>query len=290
MWILFTFLAAFMQAWRNAFQSKLSKEVSVAGVTLARFIWAGPIAACYLYGLHQFQPTALPNFSGAFLGFVIGAASMQILATGLMVKLFKMQNYAIGAGLAKSEALVAAILGVLFFGTQLSVLGWIGVTVGGIAVMLLSSKQGFKHLSLKTVLLGLACGSSFALTSLWVREASLTLQGPFTHRAAWVLLWVIGLQTIVLIGYLLAKDKSTLTALWQRPKLTLAISVTSCIGSIGWFSAMSLQAVPYVKTLGQIEIFFTLMIAVFWLKDKVKINDVAGLVLIAIAAVLVMWS
>jgi uncharacterized membrane protein len=53
---------------------------------------------------------------------------------------------------------------------------------------------------------------------------------------------------------------------------------------------MSLQAVPYVKTLGQIEVFFTLMIAVFWLKDKVKINDVAGLILIAIAAVLVMWS
>tara|TARA_R110002050_G_scaffold176567_1_gene309545 strand:+ start:5665 stop:6528 length:864 start_codon:yes stop_codon:yes gene_type:complete len=287
---MFTFLAAFMQAWRNAFQSKLSKEVSVAGVTLARFIWAGPIAACYLYGLHQYQPSALPEFTGTFWGFVIGASSMQILATGLMVKLFKMQNFAIGAGLAKSEALVAAILGVLFFGTQLSLLGWIGVVIGGLAIMLLSSKQGFKQLSVKTVLLGLACGSAFALTSLWVREASLTLQGPFTHRAAWVLLWVIGLQTIVLIGYLLAKDKSTLVALWQRPTLTLSISITSCIGSIGWFSAMSLQAVPYVKTLGQIEVFFTLMIAVFWLKDKVKINDVAGLILIAIAAVLVMWS
>ncbi|MBO1894315.1 MULTISPECIES: DMT family transporter [unclassified Shewanella] len=290
MWIMFTFLAAFMQAWRNAFQSKLSKEVSVAGVTLARFIWAGPIAACYLYGLHQYQPSALPEFTRTFWGFVIGASSMQILATGLMVKLFKMQNFAIGAGLAKSEALVAAILGVLFFGTQLSLLGWIGVVIGGLAIMLLSSKQGFKQLSVKTVLLGLACGSAFALTSLWVREASLTLQGPFTHRAAWVLLWVIGLQTIVLIGYLLAKDKSTLAALWQRPTLTLSISITSCIGSIGWFSAMSLQAVPYVKTLGQIEVFFTLMIAVFWLKDKVKINDVAGLILIAIAAVLVMWS
>lgn len=290
MWIMFTFLAAFMQAWRNAFQSKLSKDVSVAGVTLARFIWAGPIAAVYLFSLHQYSPTAIPTFTASFWGFVIGASSMQILATGLMVKLFKMQNYAIGAGLAKSEALVAAILGVIFFGTQLSILGWIGVVIGGLAVMLLSSKQGFKQLSLKTVLLGLACGSAFALTSLWVREASLTLQGPFMHRAAWVLLWVIGLQTIVLIGYLLAKDKSTLAALWQRPKLTLAISVSSCIGSIGWFSAMSLQAVPYVKTLGQVEVFFTLIIATFWLKQKVKINDVAGLLLIAIAAILVMWS
>ncbi|TMN89214.1 multidrug transporter, partial [Pseudoalteromonas sp. S558] len=37
-WIFFTFLAAFMQAWRNALQSKLNNDMSVAGV--------------YLYGLY----------------------------------------------------------------------------------------------------------------------------------------------------------------------------------------------------------------------------------------------
>ena len=48
LWIFFTLFAAFMQSWRNAFQSFLSKEVKVAGVTLARFIWASPLAAIYL--------------------------------------------------------------------------------------------------------------------------------------------------------------------------------------------------------------------------------------------------
>ena len=52
MWIAFTVLAAFMQAWRNAFQSQLSQEVNIAGVTLARFIWAGPIALFYLFSLY----------------------------------------------------------------------------------------------------------------------------------------------------------------------------------------------------------------------------------------------
>ncbi|UJF23480.1 DMT family transporter [Shewanella sp. OMA3-2] len=290
MWIAFTVLAAFMQAWRNAFQSQLSQDVNIAGVTLARFIWAGPIAGVYLLSLYQWQPTHIPDFNLDFIQFVIGASLMQILATGLMVKLFKMQNFAVGAGLAKSEALVAAILGVFFFGTQLSLLGWLGVMVGGIAIMLLSAKQGFKQLSIKTVLLGLACGSAFALTSLWVREASLQLDAPFPHAAAWVLLAVISLQTVLLVGYLLTYDKATLIDLFKRPKLTLLISVTSCIGSIGWFTAMSLQAVPYVKTLGQIEVFFMMLIASFWLKQKVKINDMLGLLLIAIAAVLVMWS
>uniref|UniRef100_UPI004048BB9D multidrug transporter n=1 Tax=Shewanella baltica TaxID=62322 RepID=UPI004048BB9D len=290
MWILLTLLAAFMQAWRNAFQSQLSKEVSVAGVTLARFIWAGPIAAVYLVGLYLWQDVGIPDFSGRFIGFILGASAMQILATGLMVKLFKLQNFAIGAGLAKSEAVVAAILGTVFFGTHLSPLGWSGVLLGGVAIFLMSAKQGLRSLSLNTVLIGLACGTSFALTSLWVREASLCLNIGFPHSAAWVLLFVISLQTLVLVSYLLLKDKSTLAALWQRPKLTLLTSTASCLGSIGWFSAMSLQAVPYVKTLGQVEVFFMILIATFWLKEKVKIKDMLGLVLIAMAAILVMWE
>jgi len=290
MWILLTLLAAFMQAWRNAFQSQLSKEVSVAGVTLARFIWAGPIAAVYLVGLYLWQNVGVPDFSGRFIGFILGASAMQILATGLMVKLFKQQNFAIGAGLAKSEAVVAAILGTVFFGTHLSPLGWSGVLLGGVAIFLMSAKQGLRSLSLNTVLIGLACGTSFALTSLWVREASLCLNIGFPHSAAWVLLFVISLQTLVLVSYLLLKDKSTLAALWQRPKLTLLTSTASCLGSIGWFSAMSLQAVPYVKTLGQVEVFFMILIATFWLKEKVQIKDMLGLVLIAVAAILVMWE
>ena len=293
-WIFFTLLAAFMQAWRNAFQSQLSIDVKVAGVTLARFIWASPIAALYLAALYWLQPVesalTLDAFSPSFWSYVIGASLMQIFATGLMVQLFKMRDFAIGAGLAKSEAIVAAILGVLFFGTHLSPLGWLGVIIGAVAVFMMSTSQGIKNLSPATLLIGLCCGSAFALTSLWVREASLCLTLPFPHRAAWVLLWVIGIQTFLLTLYLLIRDLSTLRALWHRPRLTLLISFTSCIGSIGWFSAMSLQAVPYVKTLGQIEIFFTILISVLFLKQGVKVKDMLALVLIALAAVLVMWS
>ena len=172
MWVLFTFIAAFMQAWRNAFQSKLSQQAKVAGVTLSRFIWAGPIAVLYLAGLYYYQPVQLPEFNQVFFLYVIGASVMQIFATGIMVKLFQLKNFAIGAGLAKSEALVAAVLGTLFFGSQLSLLGWSGVLLGGIAIVLMSSRHGIKELSLSTALLGLLCGTGFALTSLWIREAS----------------------------------------------------------------------------------------------------------------------
>ncbi|WP_447017561.1 EamA family transporter [Shewanella algae] len=252
--------------------------------------YAGPLAAVYLLSLYAWQDAGLPQLGHGALQYIIGAALAQILATALMVKLFQLQNFAVGAGLAKSEALVAAVLGSLFFGTALTVTGWLGVLVGTVAVFLLSTHGGLKGLSFKTLLLGLGCGSAFALTSLWVREASLVLGLPFPHRAAWVPLLVILLQTLLLLAWLLIKDKETLKKLWHRPRLTLAISISSCLGSIGWFSAMSLTAVPYVKTLGQVEVFFMMLISSLWLKQRIKVKDMGGLVLIALAAVLVLWG
>lgn len=66
-------------------------------------------------------------------------------------------------------------------------------------------------------------------------------------------------------------------------------SVSSCLGSIGWFSAMSLQAVPYVKRLASGDLF-TMLISIFWLGQKVRIKDGFGLILVALAAILVMWT
>jgi drug/metabolite transporter (DMT)-like permease len=288
-WIFFTILAAFCQAWRNALQSKLSQHASVAGVTLARFLVAGPIAATYLWVLYQINPAQPLTPSASFWFYVLGASVMQIVATGLMVVLFKQQNYAAGAGLAKSEAIAAAILGVCFFGSSLSLLGWLGVVIGAIAVLLLSGFS-LQKWDLRTALLGLASGTAFAITSLWVREASLASHLPFPHSAAWVLVIVISIQTVLLSLYLCIKEKQTWLNLWQHRRITMSVSIMSCIGSIGWFSAMSLEHVAYVKTLGQIEVFFMLAISAWWLKQPTKRQDTIGLVLIAIAATLVMMT
>lgn len=289
-WVWFTLLAAFSQSWRNAFQSRLSATMPTAAVTLARFLWASPLALVYLSLLYWFEPTRPPTFTFQSYGYLVGASVMQIAATALMVLLFKQKNFAVGAGLAKCEAPVSAFLGVLFFGTSLTTFGWGGVFIGATAILILSCPNGLRSISLKTALLGLSCSTAFALTSLWVREASLTLQLPFLHSAAWVLFIVVVLQTVMLAGYLVFNDISALKNMFYKPKLVVMTSIASFIGSVGWFSAMSMQAVPYVKTLGQVEVFFTMLISVFWLNESVKRKDALALVLIAIAAVLVMWQ
>ena len=290
LWIPFTLLAAFMQAIRNALQKHLSKDVPVMGATLARFLYAGPLALLYLLGLYQWQDYAIPQFSAWFMLCVLGASAMQILATILMVMLFRLKNYAIGVGLAKSEAILAAIVAVVFFGADISPLGWVGVFIGAVAVFLLTGARSIRSLSVQTLALGVGSGLAFALTSLWAREASLSLSLPFLPAAAWVLFFVISTQTFVLLLYLALNDSTTLIKLWQRPKLTLATSFTSCLGSLGWFTAMSLEAVAYVKTLGQIEVLFTLLISVVVLKEKLQRQDLLGLTLIVLAAVLVMLA
>ncbi len=288
-WVLFSCLAAFSQALRNAFQSQLSKQLNIIAVTLSRFLWAWPLAIIYLIFLYYWQPSELPTFSTRFYFLIFGAALMQSLATSLMVLLFKQKNYAIGAGLAKCEAPAAAIIGFFFFDTILSPLGWLGVLIGGVAVLLLSSTSGTKTLSPQICLTGLACSSVFALTSLWAREASLTLTLPFLHRGAWIVLFLVSIQSTFLAIYLALKDRNTLIYMLKVPRLVIMTSVASFVGSIGWFTAMTLKEVPYVKTVGQIEILFMVLISYFWLKEKLRSIDLIALALIVVAAILVIW-
>jgi drug/metabolite transporter (DMT)-like permease len=289
-WVFLTLSAVVLQTFRNALQSKLSANMSTSGVTLARFLFAPPIALIYLLLLYNFSHQAIPEFSLKFISLILLAAILQIVATSLMVILFKQKNFSVGAGLAKSEALVAAVLGVLFFGSQLSLFGWIGILIGAAAIFVLSGGGRKGQLSLKTVSIGLACGTCFALTSLFVRQASQLLDVPFPHNAAWVLLWVLCIQTILLVSYIAIKNSSTFVALKNNAKMTLMTSVISCFGTICWFSAMSLQHVAYVKTLGQVEVLLTILLATFWLKNKVCKHEIIGLLLIIVAATLVMWA
>ena len=285
-------MAAFMQAWRNAFQKQLSTTVDVYGVTLARFIFALPLALLYISCLYHFQPvTDSVHFNLRFAIYVLIAALSQIAATALMVQLFKQKNYAIGVGLAKSEAVLAAIIAVVFLSDHLSLLGWFGVAVGGFAVFLMSKGRDFSDFSVPTLCIGIGSGLCFAITSLLVREASLELDNlPFIHRAAWVLLMVIGTQCFLLLMYLGIFRRATLWAMWQRIGLTFRVSLCSFLASLGWFSAMSIQSVPIVKTLGQVEIIFSMLISAYFFKEKLARAEHLGIVLVVIAAFLVIWA
>ncbi len=140
-------------------------------------------------------------------------------------------------------------------------------------------------------MIGLGSGLCFAITSLLVREASLELDMlPFLHRAAWVLCILISFQCVIMLLYLGLFSRKTLYHMRQRVGLTFKVSVCSFLASLGWFSAMSMQTVALVKTLGQIEILFSLLISVFFFKEKLARSDHMGLFLVILAAMMVIWA
>ncbi|WP_027350440.1 EamA family transporter [Halotalea alkalilenta] len=289
LWSLFTLIAAFSQALRNAQQKRLSVEIDALGVTLARFLWAPPLAFGYLGLLYVLDPAPLPGFG---LGFILPASAgalAQIIATLLMVRLFQRRSYTAGVGLAKSEALFAALLGVAFFAAQLGVVGWLGVAVGAVAVWLLKGRSAPGDLDLTTLALGLGSGVCFALTTLLVRQATLTLDAPFMQAAAWALVWNVCLQVVVLVVWLAIRSPSTIGKLLARPRAVFGVSLSSSLASLCWFSALTLQDAALVKTLGQVEVLFTLLLSRHWLRERVGGRERLGLLLVALGALLVLW-
>jgi len=52
------------------------------------------------------------------------------------------------------------------------------------------------------------------------------------------------------------------------------------LGSLGWFTAFALQTAAYVKALGQVELVFTFLFSVFWLRERSSPKEIGGIALI----------
>ncbi len=61
-------------------------------------------------------------------------------------------------------------------------------------------------------------------------------------------------------------------------------------GSVGWFTAMSLQNPAIVKTLGQVEFVVTLLITYFYFNEKISLKEYVGIVLVALSVLLLIFA
>jgi len=73
-------------------------------------------------------------------------------------------------------------------------------------------------------------------------------------------------------------------------RLCTFVGVTSVLGSIGWFTAMTLQYPALVKALGQIEFIFALVLTGRVFKEKNTTRELLGMFLIVASVVILMLS
>ena len=144
LWIPVTVFAAFVQNIRSAAQKHLTSELTTISVTMVRFLFGLPFGLLYVWCLHNRTAESFPEISGSFWALTAVAGASQIIATALLVYLFSLRNFAVGTAYARTEAILTAILGVLFFGESIVLYGWGAILICVVGVILITvAKTGF---------------------------------------------------------------------------------------------------------------------------------------------------
>jgi drug/metabolite transporter (DMT)-like permease len=291
-WILFTLLAALMQSLRTAAQKHLSSRMSAMGATYVRYLFGLPWVIAYL-GWQGGGIVHLKNLSPLTWWWILLGGVLQIVGTWALVKVFSRRNFAIGSTFSKTEALQTAIIGALFLSIPLSISGWISVLIGvvGIAILILP-KNAFHWPSWFTPVtgLGLLCGFCFAVSALAVYQSSQLTGLPPLLSAALVLFGMVGIQFLLVTCWLLMFERGSFISVIRHWQWSLFVGLCSAIGSVGWFTAMSLQNPALVRTLGQIEFLFSLFLTWYLFGERIRKNEWIGAVFIIFSVMVLLLA
>ncbi len=288
LWIPITVAAAFLQNLRSAAQKHLKAVMGTTGATFVRFGFGFPFAFLFVAILHLAVGYPLPTVNAEFFIWAIIGGLGQIAATFLLIHLFSFRNFAVGTAYSRTEPAQAALFGLLFLGERASLGTILAISISVVGVMLISVAHvalSFRAMLASTLsrnaLIGLASGTAFGVSAVAYRAASLALGGPnFMMQAAVTLVFVICFQTVIMLFWMIWKDRAEIDRIGRAWKVSLFTGLVGSSASFGWFMAMTLQQAAVVKSLAQIELLFTFAATVFFFKERINRLEVAGCALI----------
>jgi len=288
LWIPITIAAAFAQNLRSALQRQLAASLDTDGATYVRFLYGWPVALAYLWGVATVSGEAFPEPNGDFLVFCLVGGLAQIAGTALLIASFRTRNFVVGTTYSKTETAQTALFGLIVLGDVLSPIAALAILISLAGVMAISVARTemtlgriFVSWTERAALLGLSSGAGFGISAVCYRAASLSLgYEGFALPAAYTLAWVLGIQTGVMTVWLLARGRRQLANSLRQWRAGSLVGLTGALGSIGWFSAMTLQNAAYVRALGQIELVFTFTASVLWFRERINRTEIVGVALV----------
>jgi drug/metabolite transporter (DMT)-like permease len=300
LWIPISMFAALMQAVRTAAQKSMNERFSVMVTTYSRSVFGLPVMLVYLLLVETTSGEATPHVHIVFLAYCLGAAVAQVAATAFLIQLFQLRNFAVGTTLSKTDVMMTAVIGSVLFSERITPLGWVAIVVTLVGVLLITiarigwgpfrrvGDEGLGHaLVAKPTIVGLITALCFTFSYLFLREASLSLgDHGFLVRAAWTVVAVTTMQVILLGLWLLWREARGLIDMLRGWRLAVFIGLTSALGSISWFTAMTLQNASYVRAVGQVEIIFTLAISYLYFKERFNAAELIGIAVIVLGVLL----
>jgi drug/metabolite transporter (DMT)-like permease len=292
LWAAFTVVAAAGQTARNAMQRELIVTLGTLGATHVRFLFGFPFALAFLIVLLTVTGTALPRPGLAFWPWVLAGTITQILATALMLAAMGERSFVVAIAYIKTEPVQVAVFGLLVLGDALTLPMVIAILIAtaGVVTMSLRPRRGAKADALPT-LLGLGSGAMFALSAVTYRGAILSLEDtPFVMAATFTL--TVGLATTasLLSLYLALRDPAVLLAIVRAWRPSLFAGALGALASEFWFLAFALASAASVRTLGLVEVLFAQAISSLVFKQPTSRREAAGIVLVLIGLVLLIWG
>lgn len=287
-WLPATLIAGAMQAWRTAVQRRVSHSLSINAAGLVRYLYGIPFALMLLGGYRLLVPAPLPAIGPLFLPFCVAGGLAQIIATNLLIMAFKHRNFVVGTAYSKTEAVQGAVLSFLLLGERLHPLAWAGIGCGVMGVMLLSTggkRMGpgdfLRALAQPAAITGIASGFFFALTAIGIRRATQSVGGDDRILAALlVLVATVLVQTVMQGAWLVWREPGEMRRVLANWRVSGQVGLLSALGSACWFTGFATAPVALVRIVGQIEVAFTMAFGHFYLKERMRGSEVAGLMLV----------
>lgn len=292
LWIPVAIAAATFQTVRFMLQKMLSAvKLSAVGATFARFAYSAPILLTGLAVYFAATETPWPEFTLAFWAYAVSGGITQIIATILIVMLFKERNFAVGIAFMKTEVILTVLVGVILLGEGVNAAAMGAILVGVAAVLLLSISPDtdvawWRHLTGRASVLGVGAGLLFSVSSVTYRGASLELMTyPAPLRAAVTLGCVATMQMVAMAVWLMWRDRPELRAVWDARGTAIFVGLASLAGSFCWFWAFTLQNAAYVKAVGQVELILSLFASVLFFRERISAREGAGIALLSVSII-----
>ena len=143
----------------------------------------------------------------------------------------------------------------------------------------------------KATLIGLLCAALLGASVVFFRGAALSLDAhDFVIGAAFTLTVSLFFQTLMMGAWFVVFDRQELTKVVVEWRAALPVGIAGMACSACWFMAFTLQNAAYVRALGQIELLFTIASSAFFFKEKITGTELAGIILIIMAILLILLS
>jgi drug/metabolite transporter (DMT)-like permease len=97
----------------------------------------------------------------------------------------------------------------------------------------------------------------------------------------------MSIQVVVLGGWLLLRHRPALAAILRLWRPSIAAGFMGAAASVGWFTAFAIEPASHVRTLGLVELLFSLAAARRFFRETLAPVELLGTGLLTVALVLI---